>query len=34
MPWWAWLLLGLFIGAPVGYFTCGLMVSASMRDAM
>lgn len=34
MPWWAWLLTGLFIGAAVGYFAAVLMISASMRDSM
>jgi hypothetical protein len=33
MPWWAWLIIGLFTGAPVGYGTAILMVSASMRDS-
>ena len=34
MPWWGWLLVGLFVGAPVGYFTAILMVAASQRDSM
>jgi hypothetical protein len=32
MPGWAWLLVGLFTGSPVGYFTAILMVSAARRD--
>jgi gas vesicle protein len=34
VKWWAWLLVGLFAGAIVGYFTAALMTSASMRDSM
>ena len=34
MPWWAWLLLGLCVGAAVGVFAAGLANASSMRDAM
>jgi hypothetical protein len=32
VPSWAWLLTGIFIGAPVGLFTFALLSAPAFRD--
>jgi hypothetical protein len=34
VPWWGWLLVGLFAGATAGYLTAVLTLSAHIADSM
>lgn len=34
MPWFVWLLIGLFLGTCLGCFTVALMVAASADDEL